>query len=71
MTGGGRRGRVTGKSRQVEGSGTVCAAHTHHIATPNTGSTADRLWEVNGAMAVCPDLKQALIVQGGGSSEKA
>ncbi len=48
MTGGGRRGRVGGKSRQVEGSGTVCAAHMHKIATPNTGSMADRGWVVSG-----------------------
>ncbi len=39
--GGGRR-RLGGKSRQVKGSGMVCATHTHHIATPNTGSVADR-----------------------------
>ncbi len=33
---------VGGQSRQAEGSGTVCATHTHHIATPNTESAADR-----------------------------
>ncbi len=44
MTGGGRRGRVGGKSRWVEGSGMVCATHTHHIKTPNTGNVLGQPW---------------------------
>ncbi len=33
---------MCGKFRQAEGSGMVYAAHTHHIVTPNTGSSADK-----------------------------
>ncbi len=39
---GGGWGRLAGSSGCSGGLGTVCAAHTHHKATPNTGSTSDR-----------------------------
>ncbi len=42
MTGRGRRGRVGGNLWAPGFSGMVCAAHTHQIVNPNTGSTAYR-----------------------------
>ncbi len=39
---GGGRGRLGGSSEWSGGLGTVCAAHTHHKATPSTGSTSNR-----------------------------